>query len=148
MSKIQKAYIAGFLDGEGSIMALIEPNRECKYNYRIRPVIQFYQHTKHRTVLEEIKRIFGYGYISKSNKNVDTYVIKSNDAVEKTLNDLIPYLRIKKGQALLMLQLIAMLRNIEDKKSFIKAARFTDKISELNLKSRSRRKHFGKDIDI
>jgi len=35
-SEVEKAYIAGFLDADGAIMAFIEPHREKRFGFCVR----------------------------------------------------------------------------------------------------------------
>lgn len=47
---IENAYIAGFLDGDGSLMLQIKRRKDCKSGYRFMATICFYQdscHDKH-----------------------------------------------------------------------------------------------------
>ena len=46
LTNIEKAYIAGFLDGDGSIMAQIIKSETYKYGFTIRISIVFYQKTE------------------------------------------------------------------------------------------------------
>ena len=42
LSKEEKAYIAGFLDGDGSIYVRIKPNSSYRYRFQISPAIVFW----------------------------------------------------------------------------------------------------------
>ncbi len=39
ISSTQKAYLAGFLDGDGSIYVRIKPNNTYKYGFQVAPYI-------------------------------------------------------------------------------------------------------------
>jgi len=43
LSSNQKAYLAGFLDGDGSIYVRAKPNQTYRFGYQIAPYIVFYQ---------------------------------------------------------------------------------------------------------
>lgn len=47
LSDLDKAYIAGFLDGDGSIMVQIISDKTRKFKFYIRISIGFYQKSKH-----------------------------------------------------------------------------------------------------
>ena len=147
MTEVEKAYVAGFLDGDGSIMAHIEPHRECRFGYRIRVVIKFSQHESSSLVLAELKRLCG-GYLSQANKHVRELAIKSSTNVECFLKEVAPYVRVKRTQAEQALRLIEELRQVKTLEDFKGAARLADQISQSNLKSRSRRKHFSQTLTL
>lgn len=148
MTEIDKAYIAGFLDGDGSIMALIEPHPECRFGYRIRVIVKFSQHRDNKDTLMELKRLIGNGYISRANKLVQEYVIKKKQAVECLLYDLLPYVRVKRKQVRLALELLQQLKQVSTANDFKQVAQLSDALSAVNLKSRSRRRHFSNTIKI
>ncbi len=51
MEETTRAYIAGFLDGDGSIVLQLKPRRDYRYGFQIRAVISFYQKYRGRWVL-------------------------------------------------------------------------------------------------
>jgi len=46
LTEINKAYIAGFIDGDGSIIIQIVKDKSRKFGYYIRISLAFYQHSK------------------------------------------------------------------------------------------------------
>lgn len=140
LTETEKAYIAGFLDGDGSIIAPIEPHKEKKFGYRIRVIIKFSQYTGNITVLKFLKRKIGVGYIS-TNKGKETseYVIKTQSEVLKLLKLLLPYVLLKRRQTQLAISLLD--KPLLTKEEIVRAAELANKISLLNLKTKSRRKH-------
>ncbi len=50
-----KAYIAGFLDGDGCIMAQLVRRKDYIYGYQIRTSIVFYQKSSHEDILFWLK---------------------------------------------------------------------------------------------
>ena len=46
LSPIKKAYIAGFLDGDGSIYVRAKPNTSYRFGYQIALYIVFFQSAK------------------------------------------------------------------------------------------------------
>jgi replication initiation and membrane attachment protein DnaB len=148
MNETEKAYIAGFLDGDGSIMALIEPHKECRFGYRIRIMLKFAQHETSASILRYIVKMLGTGHVGKSTKQVRECVIRDQKQIEQILNLLLPYVRLKNQQVQLALQLIKKLRGITDGADFRESAKIADKIANLNLRSRSRRKNTSKSIHL
>jgi intein-encoded DNA endonuclease-like protein len=46
LTDLELAYIAGFLDGDGSIIAQIVKDKSAKYNFTVRVSLSFYQKKK------------------------------------------------------------------------------------------------------
>ena len=61
-SKIDLAYIAGFLDGDGSLMLQIKKRTDGKNKFRFMATICFYQDARHEKNLYWIRKILGIGY--------------------------------------------------------------------------------------
>lgn len=98
LTESEKGYVAGFFDGEGSVTYTT-----C--NDRIYPVVCFYNTNK--PVIEWIANIFGEFATHRTEdkrrvgKNLDNYAvyIKKTRDVKDVLECLLPYLRIKRNQA-------------------------------------------------
>jgi len=60
---IDLAYIAGFLDGDGSLIAQIVKGDNYKYKYGIRLSIVFYQYKKKHWFMLWLKDQLKYGYV-------------------------------------------------------------------------------------
>ena len=97
--KINSAYIAGFLDGDGSLMMQIKRRSDSKKGIRFMLTICFYQDSRHDTPLFWIQKELGVGYISKRNDHMTELRINGFEKVEKILLRLLPFLRFKKVQA-------------------------------------------------
>lgn len=103
------AYIAGFLDGDGSLMLQIK-KRSDNGRPRFMATICFYQDTRHDKTLFWIKDILGIGYISKRNDGMTELRINGFKQIERILKMLIPYVRFKKAQASTLLQAVMLLQ--------------------------------------
>ena len=110
-SKINLAYIAGFLDGDGSLMIQIKKRKDTKSGARIMLTICFYQDSRHAEPLIWIRRILGIGYISKRNDGITELRINGFKQIYKILKDLIPFLKFKKKQALAITRAAEILKN-------------------------------------
>lgn len=110
--QLELAYIAGFLDGDGSIMLQLHRQNKGGYinNMRVKTVICFYQDAKYRTEIEWIRESFGYGYVYTRNDHICELRIEGFQRVFDTLMKLVPYLRFKKRQAKLLIELIPKLQ--------------------------------------
>ncbi len=98
-SIVDCAYIAGFLDGDGSLMLQIKKRSDGKNKFRFMATICFYQDTRHGKDLLWIQKILGIGYLSHRNDGMSELRINGFETIEEILKDLIPYIRFKKIQA-------------------------------------------------
>ena len=108
-SKINLAYIAGFLDGDGSLMLQVKKRRDGASKKRIMATICLYQDTRHEKTLHWIRKIFGIGYLSRRNDGMSELRINGFDQVRKILIALLPFIRFKKAQARSLLRATRML---------------------------------------
>ena len=94
-SSTEKAYIAGFLDGDGSIMLQVKRRSDTSRGYRFMATICLYQDSRHDVTLHWIRDVFGVGYISKRNDGMTELRAQGFKAVGRILSDLQPYIRFK-----------------------------------------------------
>ena len=98
-SKTALAYIAGFLDGDGSLMLQIKKRKDGRLKRRFMCTICFYQDSRHEKPLHWIQDILGIGYISRRNDGMSELRINGFEQVRNILKSLLPFLRFKKDQA-------------------------------------------------
>ena len=98
-SKTDLAYIAGFLDGDGSLMLQIKKRSDIKKAARFMVTICLYQDTRHEKNLRWMRRVLGIGYLSNRNDGISELRINGYKRVEEILLQLQPYIRFKKVQA-------------------------------------------------
>ncbi len=108
-SKIDLAYIAGFLDGDGSLMLQIKKRNDGKTKFRFMCTICFYQDSRHEAELFWIKKILGIGYLSRRNDGMSELRINGITQIKNILNQLIPYIRFKKQQAVALYKAASVL---------------------------------------
>lgn len=140
-------YIAGFLDGDGSIMAQLVPRADYKLGFQIRLTVQFTQHVSRVFFLDQLQSLVGAGYVrrQKIGGSVADYVITDTKAVHAFLKLLQPYLRLKQKQANLVMTIIEQLPLVKnDPHKFIKLAEMADRVAELN--DSKQRLHTAKDV--
>ena len=94
------AYIAGFLDGDGSLMLQLKKRKDGKIKYRFMTTICFYQDTRHEESLRWIRTILKIGYISRRNDGMSELRINGFIQTRDIIKSLLPYIRFKKQQAL------------------------------------------------
>ncbi len=140
MQEILKSYIAGFLDGDGCIMAQIIQRKDYRLGFQIRLSIVFYQKEKNIFFLEWLKTKFKYGYIRKRNDGMAEYAIVGQDEVSKVLNKLEPYLKLKRKLAKLVLK-ISKISKKPQAKELLKYAELVDLSAQYNYsKKRTNKK--------
>ncbi len=132
MDSITLAYIAGFLDGDGSIFFQIVPRKDYKQKFQIRSSIAFYQKTEFKEILEWLKSIFGAGYIRHRKTGMSDYTIVESQEVKKILTLLKPYIKLKKKQVELGLLIFDRLENKKSNENFLEICKLVDKFKELN----------------
>jgi len=102
-SKTQLAYIAGFLDADGSLMIQVK-KRNDNGKSRFMLTICLYQDTRHEKPLLWIKKKLEIGYISRRNDNITELRVNGYKQVERILKMLYPFIRFKKIQAKVILR--------------------------------------------
>lgn len=144
MRNLTEAYIAGFLDGDGAVSAIIERHPEKKFGFRVRVCLDFYQHKDNIGVLRHIQKYFGEGSLGKSIRNTHKLSLRSQNTLKTILPLLHKYVIVKKRQIEIALKILN--RNIATKSDLIKVAKLADKLSSLNVRSKSIRKNSSKII--
>ena len=136
MSETLLAYIAGFLDGDGCIMAQLVKRKGYVYGYQIRVSIVFYQKETKQDFLEWLKSELKYGYIRIRNDQMAEYTIVGYQPVYDVLTKLHPYLRLKQELArkvidLCLLGIRSQYKRISPKE-LLKRAALVDETAKYN----------------
>ena len=133
MQEKELSYIAGFLDGDGCIMAQFVRRKDYIYGFQIRTSIVFYQKESNQRILFWFKKKLKSGYIRKRNDGMAEYTIVGWEPVKKVLIQVKPFVILKKKQVKLCLEVIDFLLKERDFKKIIKKlGKKIDRISELN----------------
>ena len=107
------AYIAGFLDGDGSLMLQVKKRSDTSRKWRLMVTICFYQDSRHDKPLYWIQNELNAGYISKRNDGITELRINGFETVKVILKELFPYVKFKENQIKTILESIDL---IESKK--------------------------------
>ena len=134
----EKAYLAGFLDADGAIMAIIEKHQEKKFGWRIRLVVKITQNEP--SILNYFLKKYKIGSVVKNRTTFD-WLIRDQHSIVDLLKKTKPYLKIKNRQAQIALKILSA--KIKSKKDLIKIAYLADSLSRLNVRSRNRRLNFA-----
>ena len=132
MDETTLAYIAGFLDGDGSIFFQIVPRPDYKQKFQIRTSIGFYQDTSNVRILKWFKEQIGSGYIRHRKTGISDYTIVESKVVKKLLILLKPYVKLKKRHVELGLEIINLLENKKSNQDFLEICKLVDKFKDIN----------------
>ena len=126
------AYIAGFLDGDGCVMAQLVRRKDYIYGYQIRTSIVFYQKSKNQRILQWLKSQLKFGYIRSRNDGMTEYTIVGLREVEAVLKTLLPYLRLKKELAEQVVKLIKVIPKRMTPEELVRLSRLVDDTAKFN----------------
>lgn len=142
-SSTEKAYIAGFLDGDGSIMLQLKKRQDSVYGLRFMATICFYQDTRHEKSLLWIRDKIGVGYISRRNDSMTELRINGFSTVKSLLLELKPYVQFKEIQVKSLIEACSVLEqkrtNKLSKKQLLKLVDLILVIQSENYATRSKR---------
>jgi len=137
-SKVNRAYLAGLIDGDGAIMACIEKHTEKKFNFRVRVQIKISQNNN--KVLKWCQKITNFGFIRKNRSQYEWCSFDQKE-IANFLTSILPFLKVKKKQAEYAIKIIKI--DINSKIELKRKALLSDKLSKLNIRSNGRRKNFS-----
>ena len=132
MSNEELAYIAGFLDGDGCVMAQLVRRKDYIYGYQIRTSIVFYQRLKNQEILHWLKSRLKIGYIRCRNDEMAEYTIVGLSEVKDVLKTLLPFLRLKKRLAEQVINLIETHPKKMTAKELVRLSKLVDKTAMFN----------------
>lgn len=110
MGSTAAAYMAGFLDGEGTVTLIRSTRWKARSGFRYQPCLSL--SNTHLGVLEHLVRSCGNGRLVASNHSdtpthkVGYHVRFTSNQIRHVLPQLLPYLIIKKQQAVLLLKFL------------------------------------------
>jgi len=133
------SYIAGFLDGDGSIHFQLVRQKEYRFGFYIRASISFSQSTSARHGLEQIQSMLGGGgYLRDRGTGMSDLVITSRAIVAEILQDVEPYVIFKKAHVRRALELLPLLRGVKDPEVLLHLAHQVDAFATLNYSKTKR----------
>ena len=138
-SSTRSAYLAGFLDGDGSIYVRLKPNKDYRYGFQVAPYVVFFQSNKGREKFEKLCSVMGIGYIRERNDGILEYVINRQGEIQTFLKAIYPYLVLKREQTRLMLKILEKKRVVKNQKEFNQLAQLVDQFRNLNYSKKRKR---------
>ncbi len=140
MDETTRAYIAGFLDGDGSIVLQLKPRRDYRYGFQIKATLSFYQKRDGRLVLEWLRERLGAGAIRERPDEISEYDIESQELVLSLLQELRPYLVAKRVQAEEAIRILERMQDITEPspEEFLRWAQCVESYQALNYSKKRR----------
>lgn len=132
LSKTKRAYLAGFLDGDGSIYVQLKSNKTYKFGFQIAPYIVLFQSQKDQRNFEQLYSMINLGYMRIRKDGILEYIIGRQENIIKFVNLVEPFVILKKLQIVLLKKIIVAKSKVENKKDFQALAKLIDTFRELN----------------
>ena len=139
LNQLNKAYLAGFLDGDGSIYAQLKPNSTYRYGFQVAVYAVLFQSQQDREQFEKICSLINLGYLRVRKDGILEYIIGKTDALREFLQMVKPFVILKKRQVILMLKILDKKERVKSKNDFVELADLIDSFRELNY-SKKRKK--------
>ena len=138
MEASQASYLAGFMDGDGSIHFQLVQQREYRFGYYIRASLSFSQATTARHGLELIQGVVGGGYLRDRGTGMSDLVITRRPLLIELLTAMQPYVVFKREHVRRALHLLPRIRPGLSPEQFVRLAREVDAFATLNYSKRKR----------
>lgn len=135
----QRAYLAGFLDGDGSIYARLKPNSDYRFGYQIAPFVVFFQAKKDQTKFRQLTSLVG-GVWRERKDGIIEYVINRQAEIKDFLKQIKKFLILKHAQADLMIQILNCKEKMKNRQNFMELVGLIERFRTLNY-SKKRKKH-------
>ncbi len=126
------AYIAGFLDGDGSIFFQLIRKKDYCLGFQIRTSVAFYQKTENEQILLWLKAQFSSGYIRRRKTGISDYTIVEPQEVRRILELVQPYVRLKQEHVRLGLEILEKLPLAGDATRLMALCQLVDRFRDLN----------------
>lgn len=126
------SYLAGFLDGDGSIHFQLVRQKEYRFGFYIRASMSLSQSTTDRPGLEHLQRLIGGGYLRDRGTGMSDLVITSRPLLIEILSGIQPYVIFKRRQVDRALVLLDRIKRGMSPGEFLEVARQVDAFAALN----------------
>lgn len=132
LNSVIKAYIAGFLDGDGSIYVKLTQKKDYRFGYQISPNLVFYQSQKNRKHLFWLKSILKTGFIRDRNDGMAEFIISDSKKLLQILLTTHPYVKLKTSQVKLCLRILKRMKRNISPYYFLETCRLVDRFGYIN----------------
>jgi len=138
MRASEASYLAGFLDGDGSIHLQLVQQKEYRFGYYIRTSMSLSQSTSARDGLETLQTIIGGGYLRDRGTGMSDLVVTSRPLLFEILSAVEPYVIFKREHVRRALWLLPQIRPRIAAEEFLRLAFEVDAFSTLNYSKTKR----------
>ena len=140
LTQTQLAYLAGFIDGDGSIYVRLKPNETYRYKFQIAPYIILFQSAKNETNFLKICKMLNCGYLRRRKDGILEYTVGRKEEILDLISKIKPYLILKKQQANLLEKIFKAKSSVKNSQDFARLMDLVNKFGEINY-SKKRIKH-------
>lgn len=140
LTSTQRAYLAGFLDGDGSIYVRLKPNTTYRYGFQVAPYIVLFQSSKDKERFMQLCALIPYGYVRERKDGILEYTISRQKEIIAFLKLVKPYILLKDRQVKLMLDILTAKDRVRCREDFAQLMELIDKFRSINY-SKRRIKH-------
>jgi hypothetical protein len=138
MRASEASYLAGFLDGDGSIHFQFVRQKEYRFGYYIRASMSLSQSTSARKGLEYLQVVIDGGYLRDRGTGMSDLVVTSRPLLIKVLKEVEPFVIFKREHVRKALLLLARIRPRMGPEEFLQLAHEVDAFSSLNYSKTKR----------
>ena len=138
MEACSAAYVAGFLDGDGSIHFQLVRQKEYRFGFYIRSSVSFSQATSARYGLTVLQAMLGGGYVRDRGTGMSDLVITSRPLITDILDSVAPFVVFKRDHVRRALELLPRIHPGISAAEFLELAKEVDAFSTLNYSKRKR----------
>jgi hypothetical protein len=132
------SYVAGFVDGDGSIHFQLVRQRTYRFGFYIRASLSLTQRTAARDGLEELQAILGGGYLRDRGTGMSDLVITSRPLLIDILSAIQPYVIFKRDHVRQALWLLPQIKPRINAQEFLRLATEADAFASLNCSKTKR----------
>jgi hypothetical protein len=132
------SYVAGFLDGDGSIHFQLVRQKEYRFGYYARASLSLSQSTSARAGLEYLQHLIGGGYLRDRGTGMSDLVVTSRPLLIDVLSQVEPYVIFKRIHVRRALQLLVRIRPRMEPEEFLDVAKQIDDFASLNYSKTKR----------
>jgi hypothetical protein len=138
MNAAQASYLAGFLDGDGSIHFQLVRQKEYRFGFYIRASMALSQSTSARRGLFVLRETIGGGYVRDRGTGMSDLVVTSRPLLLTVLTEVSPYVLFKRQHVERALWLLPQIQPRMMPEEFLKVAQHVDAFSALNYSKTKR----------
>lgn len=138
LTEVQASYLAGFIDGDGAIMAMLERHPEKRFGFRVRVEVKVTQY--HRNDVVWLLTLTGIGYVRK-NVRCYEWIVRDQKAARRLIKVIAPYTHTKIKQVKIALEILKHPR--QTLADLTAVAQLADALSAFNVRSKNRHRNYA-----